>query len=154
MRAIALAALISACSLASTAGSASTPSPSPTLTRQPLPSLTCARTLTRDVSGVVTANGVFGILGDTTASSGAVNDFFVMVMRGATLSQHLTVVFINVGSHGPAQSVSYGVIAERMPNAWGELMFKLYVKPIGFANSCWQIKTDAGDTGLVLEIGS
>ena len=103
---------------------------------------------------MITGNGRFGIVGDTFASSAQVNDSFVLVMRGATLGQQMTVVFVNAGSRAPASSVSYGVVAERMPNAWGDFAFKLWVKPIGFPNTCWQVRTDAGDTGLVLEIGS
>ena len=153
MRAALLAVLLAACSASSTAGAAVPGSPSPSLSGS-LTAPSCARTVARDASGVITTNGRFGILGDTFAGSAQVNDSFVLVMRGATLGQQISLVFVNAGSRAPASTVSYGVVAERMPNAWSDVAFKFWVKPIGFPNTCWQLRTDAGDTGLVLEIGA
>src|SRR6266849_10113836 len=117
MRAVLLAVLLAACSASSTADAPPPGSPAPSRSvSATTPS--CARTVTRDPSGVITGNGRFGILGDTFASSAQVNDSFVLVLRGATLGQQMTVVFVNAGSRAPASSVSYGVVAERMPNAW------------------------------------
>jgi len=153
MRAVLFAVLLAACSTSSTADAPATRSPPPSRSVNAT-TASCARTITRDASGVITGNGRFGILGDTFASSAQVNDSFVLVTRGATLGQQITVVFVNVGSRGPATTVSDGVVAERMPNAWGDVAFKLWVKPIGFPNTCWQVRTDAVDTDLVLEIGA
>ena len=66
----------------------------------------------------------------------------------------MTVFFDNVGSRAPASSVWYEVTAEPLANPWGNVAFRIGVKPIGFANSCWRVRTDLGDTGIVLEIGS
>jgi hypothetical protein len=111
----------------------------------------CHPTTTRDASGVLTANGVVGVLGDTSTPSGsAMTDHLVIVRRGAQLADNIALRFDSVG--GPATSVTYGVSAKVAPNPWGQFVFEAGWKPIGFSGSCWQLKIDGTDTGLVLEV--
>ena len=91
-------------------------------------------------------------MGDTYSSSANVDGLFFMVRRGAVRGDQPTIVFRNVGTNG-ASSVAYGVQASPHPNPWGDVVFPLGVKPIGFANSCWRVFVGTSDTGLVLEIG-
>lgn len=124
---------------------------------QPSPeSASCPRTRGVDASGVITSNGTLGVVPDTYASSTDVNGSFLMVRRGSTIGQRVDVSFYQVGSSAPATSVGYGVAAEpwRIPLAgWGDVVFKLSVKPIGFTNSCWRLFVDGADTGIVLFVG-
>lgn len=124
---------------------------------QPSPeSAVCSRTRGADPSGVITTNGVLGIVRETYASAADLNGAFLMVRRGSTIGQRVEVKFQQVGSTAPASWVMYGVAAEpwRTPPAgWGDLVFRLGVKPIGFENSCWRLLVDGADTGLVLFVG-
>lgn len=119
-------------------------------------SASCPRTRGLDASGVITSNGTIGIVRDTYVSSADVNGSFLMVRRGSTIGQRAEVDFHQVGSSAPASRVFYGVAAElwRTPPAgWGDIVFKLGVKPIGFTNSCWGLFVDGTDTGIVLFVG-
>ncbi len=110
----------------------------------------CPRTRTTDATGVITSNGTIGIVGDTQMSSTAFNDFFLMVRRGANTGDRASIQFTQIGSSAPATSVSYGVGAEPSRTPWGDVAFKLGVKPIGFENSCWRLLVDGTDSGIVL----
>jgi len=100
---------------------------------------------------VLTANGVFGVLGDTsTFSAIAMNEPLVIVHKGAKEQDTLALQFNGIGNSSPATSVSYGVGARARPNPWGAFAFEAGWKPIGFAGSCWRVIADGEDTGLVL----
>lgn len=112
----------------------------------------CARTRGTDASGVITADGVIGLVGDTYASSSWV-DSWLLVRRGAALGDRIGVEFRQLGSSAPASSVSYGVPATLRQTPWGDVAFPFGVKPIGFANSCWRLFVDGSDSGIVLFVG-
>lgn len=118
---------------------------------QALPATGCARTRSTDASGVITVNGQTGIL-DRTYASSRDNDF-VMVRRGAKLGDRVALRFDNVGNTAPATWVAYDQPAEQRQNPWGDVVFRVGVKPIGFENSCWRLIVDGTDTGLVLFVG-
>lgn len=142
--ALALMLLVTACgpSLGASGSSA------PTL---PAPATTCEPTSNRDAAGVLTANGVFGVLGDTTMSSAiAMNEPLVIVHRGAKGQDGLALRFDDIGHSSPATWVSYSVVARDHDNPWGAFAFEAGWKPIGFAASCWRVIADGEDTGLVL----
>jgi hypothetical protein len=110
--------------------------------------------MTRDAAGVVTANGIFGVVGDTfTPSSLAINEPLLIVHRGATMADFVSLKFVDVGHTSPATWVAYGVGASTRPNPWGDVAFAAGWKPIGFAGSCWRLEVDGFDSGLVLEVG-
>lgn len=113
----------------------------------------CPRTQATDASGVRTANGTIGIVGDTYWSSAAVNDTVLLVRRGAALGDTVGLDFRQLGSSAPASLVSYSVPATLRRTAWGEVAFPFGVKPIGFANSCWRLFVDGTDSGIVLFVG-
>jgi hypothetical protein len=79
-----------------------------------------------------------------------VNDSFTLVRRGAARGERHDVVFANL-RNGP-DWISYVVIAQPQASPWGDVVFPLGVKPIGFADSCWRVEVDGQDTGLVLHI--
>ena len=111
----------------------------------------CEPTSYRDPTGVVTANGVFGVLGDTsTFSAIAMNEPLVILHQGAKEQDTLALHFNSVGNSSPATSVSYSVVARARVNPWGAVAFEAGWKPIGFAGSCWRVIANGEDTGLVL----
>ena len=145
--ALVLMLLVTACgsSLGVTGSSApSSPSPSATV---------CEPTTYRDTSGVVTANGTIGIVGDaSTSSDTAMYDYLVVVRRGAQEHEQIALEFHDIGHTSPATWVAYRVVATARSNPWGDLIFQAGWKPIGFAGSCWRLIADGEDTGLILEV--
>lgn len=113
----------------------------------------CAPTTSRDAAGVITANGTFGVVGDTsTPSATAMNEPLLVVRRGAVAGDRLDLRFVQLAESAPATWVEYGVQARTHPSPWGEVTFEAGWKPIGFAGSCWRVLADGADTGLVLEV--
>ena len=111
----------------------------------------CQPTSSRDVMGVFTANGVFGVLGDTsTLSAIALNEPLVIVHQGAKAQDVIALDVKDIRNSSPATSVSYNVGAKARPNPWGAVAFEAGWKPIGFAGSCWRVTANGEDTGLVL----
>ena len=144
-------ALLIACSSAAGAGASTTPSQAVAARTKAL----CERTTARDPAGVVTANGTFGVVGDTfSPASLAMNEPLLIVHRGAAINDTVSLVFRDIGHTTPAKWVSYAVGASTRPNPWGEVAFAAGWKPIGFAGSCWRVEVDGADSGLVLEVGS
>ena len=143
--ALVLMLLVTACgsSLGATGSSApSSPSPSASV---------CEPTTYRDASGVVTANGTIGIVGNAWISAdAAMNDYLVIVRRGGRGDDKMALRFNSVGNTAPATFVTYAVGARAQPNPWGAFVFQAGWKPIGFAGSCWRLIADGDDTGLVL----
>ena len=138
-------ALVAACG--SPAGATRSSAP----TERGTTATSCQPTSSRDASGVLTANGVFGVLGETsTFSVIALNEPLVIVHQGAKEQDVLALHFNDIGNSSPARSVSYGVGARARPNPWGAFAFEAGWKPIGFAGSCWRVIADDEDTGLVL----
>lgn len=127
------------------------------LVSRPSPeSASCPRSRGVDASGMITSNGTIGIFRGTYESLTDVEGAFLMVRRGSTIGQRVGVVFQQLGSGAPAASVSYSVAAEpwRTPPAgWGDLVFKLGVKPIGSVNSCWRLYVDGADSGILRFVG-
>jgi hypothetical protein len=80
------------------------------------------------------------------------NDYLVIVRRGARDSDQIVVRFDYVSGSAPPTRVSYGVSAKIRPNPWGQFAFEAPWKPIGFPGSCWRLMVDGTDTGLVLEV--
>src|SRR2546428_3133758 len=112
------------------------------------PATMCEPTSSRDAAGVLTANGVFGVLGDTTMSSAiAMNEPLVIVHRGAKAQDGLALRFDDIGHSSPATWVSYSVVARDHDNPWGAFAFEAGWKPIGFAASCWRAIGGGGGTG-------
>jgi hypothetical protein len=143
--ALALILFVTACGspLGATGPSAST-STAPSATA-------CEPTTHKDSTGVITANGVFGVIGDTAMSSAfAMNEPLLIVRRGAKETDGLALRFDDIGHSSPARSVSYGVVARDRENPWGAVAFEAGWKPIGFAGSCWRLMADGEDSGLVL----
>jgi hypothetical protein len=142
--AFALLLLVTACSpsLGATGPSAPTPSAS---------SAACEPTSYRDPSGVLTADGVFGVLGETsTPSATSMNEALVILRRGAEEQDEIALRFDSIGHSSPATSVMYSVVARARVNPWGAVAFEAGWKPIGFAGSCWRVIANGEDTGLVL----
>ena len=120
----------------------------------------CPRTRSVDEFGVLTSDGATGVLDRTYASAHSVNDVFVMVRRGIGVGQRVAIEFRQIGTSAPATWVAYGVTAEPRPTPvglratpWDGAAFKLFVKPIGFVDSCWRLIVDGADTGIVLQVG-
>lgn len=129
---------------------------------QAVPGVTCPRTRSTDTFGVITSDGLTGVIDRTygSASAVALGDTFVMVRRGSVVGQNVAVEFRQVGTSAPATWVAYTGTAEARPTAagvratpWDGAGFKLPVKPIGFAGSCWRLIVDGADTGIVLQVG-
>src|ERR1700730_7808771 len=143
--ALILMLLVTACSpsLGATASNAPTP-PATSAT-------TCHPTSSRDASGVLTVDGMFGVLGETsTQSATAMNDPLVILRRGAKEQDEIALVFNDIGRSSPATSVSYSVVGRARVNPWGAVTFDAGWKPIGFAGSGWRVIAGGEDTGLVL----
>lgn len=124
------------------------------------PATGCPRTRTVDAYGVITSDGRTGIVDRTYASAVEVNDAFTMVQRPGAVGQRVAVEFRQIGASAPATWVAYSVVADARPTPpgiratpWDGAAFKLGVKPIGFANSCWRLIVDGVNTGLALQIG-
>jgi len=120
----------------------------------------CPRTRSVDEFGVLTSDGATGVLDRTYASAHSVNDVFVMVRRGIGVGQRVAIEFRQIGTSAPATWVAYEVTAEPRPTPsgirptpWDGAAFKVPVKPIGFADSCWRVIVDGADTGIVLQVG-
>src|SRR6267378_5043702 len=93
----------------------------------------CQPTSNRDSSGVLTLDGLVGVVGDTSTPSGnAMNDYLVIVRRGAQDSDQIALRFDYVSGSAPPTRVSYGVSAKIRPNPWGQFAFEAPWKPIGF----------------------
>jgi len=129
---------------------------------QSRPGVACPRTRSTDAFGVITSDGTTGILDRTysNASAFALGEVFVMVRRGSVVGQSVAVEFRQIGTSAPATWVAYGVTAEPRPTPvgvratpWDGAAFKLFVKPIGFVDSCWRLIVDGADTGIVLQVG-
>ena len=129
---------------------------------QSRPGVACPRTRSADAFGVITSDGATGIIDRTFGSASAVSlgDAFVMVRRGSVVGQNVAVEFRQIGTSAPATWVAYTVTAEARPTPagvlatpWDGAAFKLGVKPIGFADSCWRLIVDGADTGIVLQVG-
>ena len=129
---------------------------------QSRPGVACPRTLGTDAFGVITSDGTTGIIDRTygSASAVALGDAFVMVRRGSVVGENVAVEFRQIGTSAPAAWVAYTVRAEARPTPagvratpWDGAAFKLFVKPIGFADSCWRLIVDGADTGIVLQVG-
>src|SRR2546423_3471222 len=143
--ALVLMVLVTACGPSLGASNPSAPTlPSPSATA-------CEPTTHRDASGVVTANGTVGIVGNASISAdAAMNDYLVIVRRGGRGDDKMALRFDNVGTTAPATFVTYGLGARAQPNPWGAFVFQAGWKPIGFAGSCWRVSAAGQDTGLVL----
>ena len=129
---------------------------------QSRPGVACPRTRSTDAFGVITSDGVTGIVDRTygSASSVALGGEFMMVRRGSVAGQSIAVEFRQIGTSAPASWVAYAVTAEPRPTPagiratpWDGAAFRLGVKPIGFADSCWRLIVDGADTGLVVQVG-
>jgi hypothetical protein len=119
----------------------------------PAAAATCQSTTTRDATGVITANGLIGVLGDTsTRSATAMNEPLLLVRRGTVEGDRIALRFENVGRFAPATWVDYGVVAHPVPSPWGAFTFEAGWKPIGFAGSCWLLVVVGVASGLVLEV--
>lgn len=127
-----------------------------------LTGIACARTRSTDALGVITSDGVNGIIDRTYASVAAVasSDAFMMVRRGSVVGESVEVEFRQVETSAPATWVTYTVTGEPRPSPagvlatpWDGAAFTLPVKPIGFANSCWRLIVSGADTGIVLQVG-
>jgi len=123
------------------------------------PGTSCPRTRSVDEFGVLTSDGATGVL-DRTYASAQSDDTFVMVRRGSVVGHRVAIEFRQIGTSAPATWVAYGVTAEPRPtppgvraSPWDGAAFKLAVKPIGFADSCWRLIVDGADTGIVLQVG-
>jgi len=99
-----------------------------------LPSLSATAyepTTRRDASGVVTANGTVGIVGNASISAdAAMNDYLVIVRRGGRGDDKMALRFDNVGTTAPATFVTYGVGARAQPNPWGAFFFRPAGSPL------------------------
>jgi len=115
----------------------------------------CHPTITRDASGVITADGMVGIVGETFTYSG--NGSFLVLRRGAVLGEIASLQFTQMGTSAPATWVQYSSSADPQASRtpWGDqVAFAAGWKPIAFAGSCWRLIVDGVDTGLVLEVGA
>ena len=151
---LALSLLIAACGSSVSVDESVSPTgapPASTASSSPSAATTCQPTTSRDSSGVITANGAIGVLGEaSTPSDTAANDYLVIVRRGAQEHEQIALQFDDIGHTSPATWVSYRVVATTRTNPWGHLVFEAGWKPIGFAGSCWRVIADGQDTGLVL----
>jgi hypothetical protein len=129
---------------------------------QSRPGVACPRARSTDAFGVITSDGATGIMDRTygSASAVALGDAFMMVRPGSVVGQKVAVEFRQIGTSAPATWVAYTVTAEARPTPagvrampWDGAAFKLGVKPIGFADSCWRLVVDGTDTGIVLQVG-
>lgn len=121
---------------------------------QPLRS-DCRPTMTRDASGVITADDKIGIVGETFTHSG--DGSFLILRRGAALGEIASLQFTQIGSSAPATWVQYSSTADPQASRtpWGDqVAFAAGWKPIAFAGSCWRLVVDGTDTGIVLEVGA
>jgi hypothetical protein len=143
--ALALVMFVTACgSSLGVAGESASTSPPPSAT-------TCEPTTRKDATGVITANGIFGLLGETTMSSAiAMNEPLQIVHRGAKPQDGLALRFDDIGHSSRATWVSYSVVGQDRENPWGAVTFEAGWKPISFPGSCWRVIADGEDTGLVL----
>jgi len=117
----------------------------------PLSPGSCQPTSSRDAAGVLTANGTYGVLGDTSMFSAiAMNEPLVIVHRDAKAQDGLALRFEDIGHSSPATWVEYSVVARDRQTPWGAFAFEAGWKPIGFAGSCWRVIANGEDTGLVL----
>jgi len=110
---------------------------------------------TRGPTGIAAStDGQYGIDGSTVLSASNPNDAFILVRRGTSLGDRISVELVQASTSAPATWwVSYTVSASAHRTAWGTLAFELGVKPIAFAESCWRIIADGVDTGLVIAVG-
>src|SRR5437899_12192929 len=117
--ALVLILLLTACgsSLGATGSSApSSPSTSASV---------CEPTTYRDASGVVTANGTIGIVGNAWISAdAAMNDYLVILRRGARGDDKIALRFNSVANTALAPLVSYGVRARAPPKTWPVFVFQ------------------------------
>jgi hypothetical protein len=129
---------------------------------QSRPGVACPRARSTDAFGVITSDGATGIMDRTygSASAVALGDAFMMVRRGSVVGQKVAAEFRQIGTSAPATWVAYTVTAEARPTPagvratpWDGAAFKLGVKPIGFADSCWRLIVDGVDTSIVLQVG-
>jgi hypothetical protein len=114
----------------------------------------CQPTTTRDATGVITANGKVGIVGDTFTRSG--DGSFLVVRRGAVAGDLASLQFTQIGTTAPATWVAYSSTAtpQERGTPWGDAVgFPAGWKPIAFAASCWRLIVDGADTGIVLAVG-
>ena len=150
---LAISALLVGCGGTPSADAAQgSPSTAPA-PRETAAAAACAPTTSRDAAGAITANGTFGVVGDTsTPSATAMNEPLLVVRRGAVAGDRLDLRFVQLAQSAPATWVEYGVQARTHPSPWGEVTFEAGWKPIGFAGSCWRVLADGADTGLVLEV--
>ncbi len=102
---------------------------------------------------MITANGTFGIVGETFALRDLLNGGTAIVRRGAMFGDELQVQFDQVSTTAPAKWVAYGVPATFAPNPWGDVAFRIGWKPIAFEDSCWRVVANGIDTGIVLGVG-
>src|SRR2546428_8448845 len=152
-------ALLVACSGSAGADRGDAPSATPLLrsseTAVGATTAPCERTTAHDASGVITANGVVGVIGDTvTPSATALNEPLVIVRRGTGERDRVNMRFDVIGQSAPAKWVAYGVTAHPRPNPCGEFAFEAGWKPIGVAGSCWRAFIDGARSGLLLEGGA
>jgi hypothetical protein len=119
----------------------------------PAPIASCPRTIAREPSGILTANGTVGILDDTYASASDLSSGYALVQKGAGPDTRIRVEFQQIGSSAPATTVWYEVGATPRRSAWGDVAFMLGTKPIGWGNSCWRLIVDGADSGLVVFVG-
>jgi hypothetical protein len=126
----------------------------PPVTRDQPVRVHCDPTITRDASGVITADGKIGIVGETFTRSG--DGSFLVLRRGAVLGELASLQFTQIGSSAPATWVQYSSSADPQSSRtpWGDqVAFAAGWKPIAFAGSCWRLIVDGTDSGLVLEVG-
>jgi len=102
---------------------------------------------------VITSNNVFGIVGETLAAGDVMNGGTALVRRGAIAGDELHLQFDQLSTSAPAKWVEYGVPATFQRNAWGDVVFRIAWKPIGFQDSCWRVLANGVDTGIVLGVG-
>ena len=126
------------------------------------PGVACPRTRSTDANGVITSDGLTGIVDRTygSASAVALGEAFIMVRRGSIVGQSVAVEFRQIGTSAPATWVAYSVTAEPRPTPagiratpWDGAAFKLGVKPIGFPDSYWRLIVDGTDSGIVVQVG-
>jgi hypothetical protein len=139
-------------------GSHTTPTPtiaavSPTPTATGPLVLTCEPTRSRDATGVITADGRYGVVGETFTFGEDMNGTFSLVRRGAIAGDRVALHFQQVGASAPATWVEYSASASDQQTPWGNTVFRVGWKPISFAGSCWKLVVDGEDTGLVLALG-
>lgn len=142
----------------SPAASHSTPTQSiaaviPTATAAAPLVLTCEPTRSRDATGVITADGRYGVVGETFTFGQDMTGTFSLVRRGAIAGDRVALHFQQVGASAPATWVEYSASASDQQTPWGNAVFRVGWKPISFAGSCWKLVVDGEDTGIVLALG-